>query len=130
MSAIQMMGWPMVTIRFNAPATDQDAQDWLHELSGLLDRKEPFSMVIHAQPNSEFSPIARKLLGLWFKEKRQLLGLYCSGVARLVGSEQEGDRVVSKNMQSAMPFPMKACLDWSEARDWAMTQIQDKKKIT
>ncbi|MBO9480379.1 MULTISPECIES: hypothetical protein [Gammaproteobacteria] len=130
MSAIQMMGWPMVTIRFNAPATDQDARDWLHELSGLLDRKEPFSMVIHAQPNSEFSPVARKLLGLWFKEKRELLGLYCTGVARLVGSEQEGDRVVSKNMQSAMPFPMKACLDWSEAKDWAMTRIQDNKKIT
>ena len=124
MSAIDMMGWPVVIVSFNYPATDQDAEIWLHNLSVLLTKKQAFTMVIQAKPSSEFSPEARKQLGLWFKDNRQRLGDYCRGVARQVQSSEEGERVVSPNMQKAMPFPMKAFLEWEQARDWALERLE------
>ena len=125
MSAIQMLGWPVVSVSFNYPATDQDALVWMQELSALLEKKQRFTLIMQAKPNSELSPAARKQLGLWFKDSRQQLAAYCCGVVRLVHSKEEGDRVVSDKMQKAMPFPMKAVLDWSEARDWAVAQLND-----
>ena len=125
MSAIQMMGWPIVSVSFNYPATDQDALVWMRELSALLAKQQRFSLIMQAKPNSKFSPAARRELGLWFKDNRQQLGIYCCGVVRLVHSTAEGERMVSDKMQKAMPFPMKATLDWKEARDWAVAQIND-----
>ncbi|MGI9280128.1 MAG: hypothetical protein ACR2PX_10945 [Endozoicomonas sp.] len=123
MTSIQMVGWPIVTVSFNRPASDDDANQWLLDLSELLAREQPFSLIIQAKPNSEFSPEARKNLGLWFKENRENLGECCLGIARVVISEEEGDRVVSDNMQKAMPFPMVACLDFDKARDWAIERL-------
>ncbi|WP_422410426.1 MULTISPECIES: hypothetical protein [unclassified Endozoicomonas] len=120
MNSIQMVGWPIVTVSFNRPACDDDARQWLVDLSELLAREQPFSLIIQAKPNSEFSPEARRELGLWFKENRIKLGAFCRGIARVVLSEQEGDRVVSDNMKKAMPFPMVSCLDFDQARDWAI----------
>ncbi|WP_067518669.1 hypothetical protein [Endozoicomonas ascidiicola] len=124
MSAIDMMGWPVVVVCFNYPATDQDAEKWLNDLSDILAKEAPFSMVIQARPNSEFSPFARKMLGLWFKENRLKLQDHCRGIARHVQSLEEGERVVSDNMQKAMPFPMKAFMDWQLARDWALERLE------
>ena len=120
MSAIDMIGWPVVAVSFNHPATDEEAEAWLQKLTKLLEKEKPFSMVIQAKPNSEFSAEARKQLGLWFKDNRQQLGRYCRGVARHVRSSEEGERVVSPNMQKAMPFPMQAFLNWDDAKDWAL----------
>ncbi|UYM17867.1 hypothetical protein [Endozoicomonas euniceicola] len=128
MPSIQMTGWPMVSVRFKRHASDQDVQQWLSELSAYLDKRQPFSMVIEAKPESRFSPEARKNFGLWFKENRVLLGRYCCGVARIVGSATEGERMVSENMKKAMPFPMVAMADCNEARKWAES-VQDEKTI-
>ncbi|WP_153301523.1 hypothetical protein [Endozoicomonas arenosclerae] len=123
MTSIQMVGWPIVTVSFNRPASDEDAGQWLNNLSELLGREQSFSLIIQAKPNSEFSPEARRQLGLWFKENRDLLGEHCCGVARVVLSEEEGERVVSDNMKKAMPFPMISCLDFNKAREWAIEQF-------
>lgn len=120
MKSIQMVGWPIVTVSFNRPASDDDARQWLLDLSELLLKEQSFSLIIQAKPNSEFSPEARRQMGLWFKENRKKLGAFCCGIARIVLSEEEGDRVVSDNMKKAMPFPMVSCLDFSQARDWAI----------
>ncbi|MCW7555150.1 hypothetical protein NX722_21485 [Endozoicomonas gorgoniicola] len=129
MSSIQMTGWPMVSVRFKRHASDQDVQQWLNELSAYLDKRQPFSMVIEANPESRFSPEARRDFGLWFKENRVLLGSYCCGVARVVSSAREGDRVVSENMKKAMPFPMVAMTSSDEARKWAESVRDEKMSI-
>ncbi|MGI9277188.1 MAG: hypothetical protein ACR2PT_20370 [Endozoicomonas sp.] len=129
MPSIQMIGWPVVTVSFRRPATDQDVQQWLAELTVLLEKQQPFSMVVEARPDSRFSPEARKTFGLWFKDYRALLGDYCCGVARIVESAEEGERVVSDNMKKAMPFPMMAMTESDQARDWAV-KMQRKKEIT
>ncbi|CAM3851226.1 hypothetical protein [Parendozoicomonas haliclonae] len=122
-NAIQMRGWPQVELEFVRQASDDEALQWLEDMNGLLARKQPFVMLIHARPNSQFSPEARKALGLWFKEQRANLGQYCLGVARLVDNVEQGQRVVGEKMQAAMPFPMMAVTSVHAANHWLRQQL-------
>ncbi|MRI33037.1 hypothetical protein EOPP23_08580 [Endozoicomonas sp. OPT23] len=121
---VEMKGWPLVTIKFNSPASDAEARQWFADMSAMLARKEPFVMVMEAQPDSQFSPEARKEMSIWFKGNRSLLGEYCLGTARIVESEEHGQRVVSDNMQKAMPFPMKAFLSRTDAIKWSEDKLR------
>jgi len=122
---IQMMGWPIVSLHFNRKATDLDADEWLHDLSVLLAKKKPFTMIVQARPDSQLSPASRKAMGLWFRQHRNGMERYCKGVVRLVVSDSEGERVVSHNMKKAMPFPMVALTDYDQARDWAIRHLHE-----
>ena len=124
MQAIEMKGWPLVTISFNSPASDDQARQWFAGMSAALDKKQPFSIIMSAQPDSQFSPEARKEMGLWFKENRSNLGEHCCGIARVVDSVEHGNRVVSDNMKKAMPVPMKAFLSQEDAERWAEDQLK------
>ncbi len=124
MTSIQMMGWPVVTVSFNRPASVADANQWFTDLSELLTRQQPFSMIIQVSPQSQFSASSRRQFGLWFKGHRGRLGVYCRGVVRVVRTEAEGERVVSDKMKQAMPFPMAACLEFDQARKWAIRQVK------
>ena len=123
--SIRMEGWPQVELEFVKPATEQEAQQWLADMDALLEKKQPFAMLIHARPNSHFSPESRKAMGLWFKEQRANLGQYCRGVARLVDSVEHGERVVSERMKSAMSFPMVATTDVEQATQWLAEKLRD-----
>ena len=85
--------------------------------------QQRFTVIVHAYPNSQFSPEGRKAFGLWFKEQREALAGYCAGVVRLVGSEEEGERVAGSAMQQGMPFPMVAVLTKDEALQWVEQKL-------
>ncbi|WP_281646448.1 hypothetical protein [Parendozoicomonas sp. Alg238-R29] len=121
--SIRMEGWPHVELEFVKQASDAEAQQWLDNMNALLEKKQSFVMLIHARPNSHFSPEARKAMGLWFKEQRESLGIYCAGVARLVDSVEHGERVVSERMKAAMPFPMMATIDRDKANQWMSERL-------
>ena len=125
MLSVQMTGWPVVTVCFRGAASDQDVERWLHDLSDLLHRRQWFSIVVQANPSSQFSPAARKSFGIWFKQHKPALQQFCRGVARVVSSKEQGGRVVSDNMKKAMPFPMVAVYSDAEGLKWADERLID-----
>lgn len=125
MSAIKVNGWPLVTMEFLSVASDKEALAWLQSLTTLLDRKQPFVLVMSTAANSQFSPEARKAQGLWFKQERHRIGHYCAGLARVVLDMSDADRVAGEAMQNAMPMPLFATVDAIEAKEWAQKQLDN-----
>lgn len=122
--SITVTGWPLVVMSFTGSSSHEEALTWLEHLSELLNRKSAFVVVVETSLDSKLDHDSRKAQSLWFKTHREALGQYCKGLARVLRSSDEFDRVAGPSMQKAMPFPLFASLDRADAMAWANKCLQ------
>ena len=86
---------------------------------------QPFvpSFATKTTEESAFSDLARKAMGLWFKQQRELIGRWCVGVSRIAINDAAVERLAGPKMQAAMPCPIFAAVADAEARQWLENQF-------
>ncbi len=110
----QVTGWPIVMVEFSKLPSDEDVRCWLSSMSAMLDKQQPFAVILLTQ-NKGMSREARREQGIWFKQNKQRLADFCVGVARVVQPDQDPEQLAGIAMQRAMPFPLTACYTVAEA---------------
>ncbi len=72
---ILVEGWPLVKVCFVGPANEVQVQSWLQQMDDLFLRRTRFGLLTKTDEDSDFSAAGRKAMGLWFKLRREQLGL-------------------------------------------------------
>lgn len=121
---ILIRGWPMVEVVFQGAANQQQVAHWLREMDALIDKKQPFGLLTKTTSESDFSDLARKAMGLWFKQQKELIGRWCVGVSRVAPNQDAVQRMAGEKMQAAMPCPIFASASEDEARQWLEGQLR------
>ncbi|MCG8534608.1 MAG: hypothetical protein MI808_05880 [Pseudomonadales bacterium] len=120
---IIVKGWPLVEVVFQGEADQQQVEQWLLQMDALLEKEQPFGLLTKTTEESAFSDLARKAMGLWFKQQRELIGRWCVGVSRIAINEAAVERLAGPKMQAAMPCPIFAAVADAEARQWLENQF-------
>ena len=107
----------IMTIELIAPPDESDFSDFMQALNHLL-TNDQFLCLMLSDGSSKFSPEDKKELGLWFKQHKTLLKDKCKGFCRVVSSQTLSQRLSSKAMALAMPFPYSVTTDLNEALVW------------
>ena len=86
------------------PRDSTDEIKFMGALNDLL-KEESFGMVISITGEKHFSDNAKKELGIWFRNNKDLLSKKCFGFARVKPHEDDELSQKSLAMQKAMPCP-------------------------
>ncbi len=107
----------VIMIELIAPAHESDFSEFMQGLNHLL-TKDDFLCLMLSDGSSKFSADDKKDLGRWFKEHKKELKAKCKGFCRVVSSQTLSQRLSSKALALAMPFPYIVTTDISEAQIW------------
>lgn len=117
-------GWPVVRIRFDGRIDVDQFSGWLSEMSTLLAREQPFSVVASSSDHVQLPDQYRQLEAVWFKASKPALLTYCRGLARVAGSPGQLARLDAPSMHKAWPFGYFVTMDEQAALDWASRRLQ------
>lgn len=126
LNPIVVNGWPLVDVCFQGAAGEDQVLQWLCVMNQLLQRQQPFGLLTKTKRESDFSDLARKAMGLWFKQQKESIGLWCVGVSRVAMDEQAVERLAGPKMQAAMPCPIFASTDETCAREWIKEKLSSR----
>jgi hypothetical protein len=78
--------WPVVTVKFIDPATDDEFDAYLRSLEALYDRETPFALVFDARDAAYLPRQYRKRQAQWIDDNEAQIREYLAGTAYVIPS--------------------------------------------
>lgn len=122
MLKVQIFPSNITLISLVEPREPRDEKDFFIALDNLLEN-ERFGLIIEILGEKVFSHEAKKQLGIWFKQNKEVFRSRCFGIARIKPSEIDGLSVKSLSLQRAMPCPYTVKPFFKSAQTWLIEQI-------
>ncbi|MEM6449189.1 MAG: ABC transporter ATP-binding protein [Cyanobacteria bacterium P01_D01_bin.105] len=136
MVAIDERRWPVVSVCFQGTGTPADMTQFYSRFEEWLSRKEKFALVLQrtdaeaAEAADKKSAVVRQMRkdGIaWTKAHKPTISQYCMGIAIVPDSAKLlklWGPIIGKVTKNMYGCPGKVFLEWDNACDWAVEQLQ------
>lgn len=114
---------PIVMTQFEGEVTREQFQHWLSRTAALLERGEPFSVVLLNSRDLSLPEGYRQMESTWFKQYKDRFATACRGIARIAESEEQRAKLDTPALHKAWPCAYKVAMHEEEAVDWARGQL-------
>lgn len=116
--------FPLARVKFTGEkSTDQNFQEYLHQLEALYLRREVFAIVFDATEAAIPNLRHQKMQAYWLRNNSELVETYCRGTAYII--LKSTTRAILKLIFAInpQPVPYKVVVTEADARKWALSQL-------
>ena len=114
---------PVVKTQFEGEVTREQFLEWLNRTAALLERDEPFSVVLLNSRELTLPEGYRQMEATWFRQYKDRFAASCRGIARIAESEEQRATLDTPALHKAWPCAYKVALHEQEALEWAKSQL-------
>lgn len=116
--------WPIVVVVHDSAHTDEDFDQYLRELEGLLESGERYAYVEVMPPSMELPPFPRiKRFISWYRAHRAETARWCAGAASVIpNAAARGAATFFTQVTGTAPLHYFA-KDLQDAMDWARARL-------
>jgi len=117
--------WPVVTVTFDDPPTDDAFEDYLSDLEALYDEEEPFALIFDARTASYLPSRYRQWQADWISDNEAMIEQYLAGTAYVIPTAVLRGvlRAVFALQDQPSPYTIVGSMD--EARSWVEEQLNN-----
>jgi hypothetical protein len=115
--------WPVVVYTFEGPLDDAQVDAYAVDGTRLLERREPYAVVVDVQGLGHVSAYARSRYTRWAKDNAEALHEHCRGAAYVMPSPLLRFVTMTLFLVVPLPMPYAVCKDLDEAMAWAKKQL-------
>jgi hypothetical protein len=120
---IDSKAWPLVHFIAEGELTQAQLNDHLRDHRAILDRNEPYAIVIDATAMGSTDAFLRKRYAEFIATNGATLKRLCKGAAVVLNSSLTRGVITAVMWMTTVPFPHKVFGDRAEAIAWAKQQI-------
>lgn len=115
--------WPVVTIKFMDPATDDEFDAYLDTLDALYEQEEPFALIFDARDAAYLPAKYRRRQAEWMEANHERIEHYLAGTAYVVDSLVTRGVLRAIFAMQSQPAPYTIVGTLEEAHAWTDDQL-------
>ena len=115
--------WPLVIFTLEGDLTQAQLDEHLREHRAVIDRNEPYAVVVDAMGMGSTEASFRKRYAEFISKNTPVLKRLCRGTAVVLQSPVARGAITAVTWMTTIPFPLKVFGDRHEALSWAKSQL-------
>ncbi len=113
----------LLIFHFTHVPNDQEFENYLRTLDGLLDRRRRYAVILDVQTKELMPRSQRRAQAEWMKRRRTDLEKFCAGTAFVFQSAVYRFVLSSIFLLQPIPTPYEICANVDEALAWARQKL-------
>ncbi len=119
--------WPIIVVELEGKPTDENLDEYLHELTKLLQQDERGVVIVDMTRARPSSPEQRKRIGEWMRAHRAQLAERGVGAAFVISSAVFRFVLSSIFLVQRPPMPYTVVATLADALAWAQAQLRQQR---